>query len=80
MTLDQAAKIYQWSKIHDYKDATIEDGKIVAIEGLGLWEGDLLYLEEKIPGLITTTRSRVDHGANGVWLRVDLRLASDTSP
>lgn len=77
MTLDQAAKIYQWSRSHDYTSETIEDGKIVAIEGLGLWEGDLLYLEEQIPDLGTTTRSRVDHGANGVWLRVDLRLAKE---
>lgn len=72
MTLDEAAKFYHWSAAHDYERATIQDGKIVAIEGLGIWEEDLLQLTEEVPDLVTSTRRRVDNGM-GYWLRVDLR-------
>lgn len=72
MTLDEAAKFYRWSIIHDYKNETRRDGKIVAIFGLGIWERDLRRLEEAIPNLVSWTRSRVAHEDDD-WLRVDLR-------
>ena len=58
--------------MHDYESATVEDGKIVAIYSLGIWEEDLLKLQAQMPRLITSTRRRIDNG-HGYWLRVDLR-------
>lgn len=81
MTLDEAAKLYRWSSVHDYGSEDLDDqGKIVAIYSLGIWETDLGQIKALVPGLKVYTKRRVEHD-HGDWLRVDLREArTDQAP
>lgn len=71
MTLDEAARLYRWSPAHDYHGSETQDGKTVALFGLGIWEADLRSLRSQILSLGVVENSHVDHH-EGRWLRVDL--------
>jgi hypothetical protein len=71
LTLDEAAKQFRWSAVHDYRSSDSVNGKYVSIYGLGIWEADLESLRSLIPNLKVAEKHRVDHDA-GTWLRVDL--------
>jgi hypothetical protein len=74
MTLDQAAKLYRWSPVHDYGSATEIDGQITEIHGLGIWGKDLWKLREQVPNLLVFEIHSVPHDEDQ-WLRVDLKVA-----
>lgn len=71
MTLDEIARIYRWSPVHDYGSANSVEGRLVSIYGLGIWQADLESLRSQIPNLRVLEKGHVDHH-EGRWLRVDL--------
>lgn len=75
MTLDEIAREFRWDPLHDYGSALRENGKIVAVHELGIWEEDLARVMASVPDLQVLVRHRVRHD-QGDWLRVDLQAKS----
>lgn len=75
MTLDEAARHFGWSLVHDYSRKEVSGGRIVAIRGLGIWEADLEELKRIVQGLNVVENHRVKHDHDD-WLRADIEEAN----